>query len=148
MIAVGRCQHSNGLQFYNPTNGTFVSSVDYRFQPHTTSGARFGYKYQPGRFIYHLDESNSVFTPKYNLDSSVLIHTHSPPHKARVIGIPSYNKPDVYTVVFADGSIAEYADSDNLIELLPNSTTTESPTLLPNLDLAWFECNLIFIVNV
>jgi hypothetical protein len=91
MIAVGRCQQSNGLQFYNPVNGTFVSSVDYRFQPHTMSGARFGYKYQPGTFIYHLDESNSVFTPKYNLDSSVLIHTHSPPHKARIIG---YGKQD------------------------------------------------------
>jgi hypothetical protein len=92
MIAVGRCQHSNGLQFYNPVNGSFVSSVDYRFQPHTSSGARFGYKYQPGTFIYRLDESNSVFTPKYNLDASVLIHTHSPPHKARIIGIPSYDK--------------------------------------------------------
>jgi hypothetical protein len=29
MIAVGRCPHSNGLQFYNPVNGTFVSSIDY-----------------------------------------------------------------------------------------------------------------------
>jgi hypothetical protein len=28
MIVVGRCQHSNGLQFYNPENGTFVSSID------------------------------------------------------------------------------------------------------------------------
>jgi hypothetical protein len=132
MIAVGRCQQSNGLQFYNPSNGTFVSSVDYCFQPYTTSGTRFGYKYQPGTFIYRLDESNSVFTPKYNLDSSVLIHTHSPPHKARIIGIPSYDKPNVYTVVFADGSIAEYADTDNLIELLPDVPNTESPNLLPN----------------
>ena len=132
MIAVGRCQQSNGLQFYNPSNGTFVSSVDYRFQPYTTSGTRFGYKYQPGTFIYRLDESNSVFTPKYNLDSSVLIHTHSPPHKARIIGIPSYDKPNVYTVVFADGSIAEYDDTDNLIELIPDVPTTEPSNLLPN----------------
>jgi hypothetical protein len=29
MIAVGRCPNSNGIQFYNPSNGTFVSSIDY-----------------------------------------------------------------------------------------------------------------------
>jgi hypothetical protein len=52
MIAVGRCQHSNGLQFYNPATGTFVSSIDYKFQPHVTSGTKFGYQYQPGTFIY------------------------------------------------------------------------------------------------
>ncbi len=32
MIAVGRCPNSNGIQFYNPSNGTFVSSIDYKFQ--------------------------------------------------------------------------------------------------------------------
>ncbi|MFN9982834.1 MAG: hypothetical protein ACK53Y_23090, partial [bacterium] len=52
MIAVGWCQQSNGLQFYNPSNGTFVSSVDYRFVPYNTSGTRVGYKYQTGKFIY------------------------------------------------------------------------------------------------
>jgi hypothetical protein len=52
MIAIGRCPTSNGLQFYNPANSTFVSSIDYTFQPHVTSGSRFGYKYQPGTFIY------------------------------------------------------------------------------------------------
>jgi len=45
MIAVGHCSNSNGLLFYNPTNGTFVSSIDYKFQLHTTSGAHFRYKY-------------------------------------------------------------------------------------------------------
>jgi len=30
MIAIGRCPTSNGLQFYNPMNGTIVSSIDYR----------------------------------------------------------------------------------------------------------------------
>lgn len=52
MIAIGKCQNLNGLQFYNPMNGTFVSSIDYVFQDHVTSGSRFGYKYQPGTFIY------------------------------------------------------------------------------------------------
>jgi hypothetical protein len=33
MIAVGRCPNSNGLQFYNPLNGSFVSSIDDKFQP-------------------------------------------------------------------------------------------------------------------
>jgi hypothetical protein len=132
MIAVGRCQNSNGLQFYNPVNGSFVSSVDYKFQPHTTSGTRFGYKYQPGTFLYRLDESNTVFTPKYNLESSVLIHTHSPPHKAMIIGLPTYNKPDVYTVVFADGTIAEYSNSDNIIESIPQSQPIDTTIILPS----------------
>jgi hypothetical protein len=103
MIAIGRCPNSDGIQFYNPTNGTFVSSIDYKFQHHVTSGTRFGYKYQPGTFIYHLDESNSIFAPKFPSESQVLVHTHSPPHIAKVIGLPTYDRPDVYTVVFNDG---------------------------------------------
>jgi hypothetical protein len=43
MIAVGRCQQSNGLQFYNSSNCTFVSSIDYKFRMHSTSGVHFGY---------------------------------------------------------------------------------------------------------
>jgi len=54
MIAVGRCPNSNGIKFYNPSNGTFVSSINYKFQPNVTSGAFFGLKYQSGTFIYHL----------------------------------------------------------------------------------------------
>jgi hypothetical protein len=103
MIAIGRCPNSDGIQFYNPTNGTFVSSIDYKFQHHVTSGTRFGYKYQPGTFIYRLDETNSIFAPKFPLESQVLVHTHSPPHIAKVIGLPTYDRPDVYTVVFNDG---------------------------------------------
>ena len=40
MIAVGRCPTS-----YNPANGTFISSIDYRFQNNVTSGSYFGLKY-------------------------------------------------------------------------------------------------------
>jgi hypothetical protein len=82
MIAIGHCPNSNGLQFYNPINGTFVSSIDYKLQHNVTSGACFGYTYQPGTFIYRLDESLFIFAPKFALDSTVLVHTHSPPHKS------------------------------------------------------------------
>lgn len=50
MIAIGRCPNSNGLQFYSLANGTFVSSINYKFQQHTNGGAHFGYKYQAGNF--------------------------------------------------------------------------------------------------
>jgi hypothetical protein len=63
MITLGRRPNSNGLQFYNPVNCTFVSSIDYTFQPHVTSGSKFGFKYQPGIFIYRLDESINIFGP-------------------------------------------------------------------------------------
>jgi hypothetical protein len=89
MIAIGHCPTSNGLQFYNPVNGTFVSSIDYTLQHHVSSGSGFGLKYQPGVFIYRLDETKTIFSSKFKLDSSVLVHTHSPPHVATVIGIPS-----------------------------------------------------------
>ncbi len=105
MIAVGRCPNSTALQFYNPANGTFVSSIDFKFQNHVTSGAYFSMKYQPVSFIYRLDESTSVFAPTFNIDSSVYVHTHSPPLLATVIGIPTYSAPDIYTVAFKDGSI-------------------------------------------
>jgi hypothetical protein len=67
MIAIGHCPNSNGLQFYNTVNGTFVSSINYKLQPNITSGACFGYQYQPGTFINRLDESTSVFVPNLHL---------------------------------------------------------------------------------
>jgi hypothetical protein len=129
MIAIGRCPNSNGIQFYNPSNGTFVSSIDYKFQNSVTSGAFFGLRYQSGTFIYRLDESTSIFAPKFLLDSSVYVHTHSPPSLATVIGIPTYNNPNVYTVTFKDGTIAEYTD-----DLLSAATTSLSQrkSLLPS----------------
>jgi hypothetical protein len=78
MIAIGRRPNSNCIEFYNPANGTFVSSIDYKFQSNVTSGAYFGLKYQPGTFIYCLDESTFIFSSTYALDSSVYVHTRSP----------------------------------------------------------------------
>jgi hypothetical protein len=132
MIAVGRCPNSNGLQFYNPVNGTFVSSIDYKFQSNVTSGSKFGYQYQVGTFVYRLDESTSIFTPRFQLDSEVFVNTHSPPHVAKIIGIPSYTHPDLYTVLFPDGSIAEYSDKDNILEATPVKTLDSNPQLLPH----------------
>jgi len=68
MITLGRCPTSDGLLFYNPINSTFVLSIDYPFQHHVTIGSRFGYKYQPGTYIYHLDEINSIFSPKITFE--------------------------------------------------------------------------------
>jgi hypothetical protein len=99
MIAIGLCLLSNGLQFYNPKNGSFDSSIDYKFQSHVTSGTYFGLKYQPGTFIYRLDESSSIFEPKFNIDSSVYVYMHCAPSSATIIGIPTYTTPDIYTVV-------------------------------------------------
>jgi hypothetical protein len=62
MIPIGHCPNSYGIQFSNPINGTFVSSIDYTFQNHVTSGTTFGYTYQPGTFIYRLDETTSIFS--------------------------------------------------------------------------------------
>ncbi len=130
MIAVGKCSNSPGLQFYNPANGTFVTSIDYKFQNHTTSGTYFGMNYQPGVFIYRLDESTSIFAPKYNLESSVYVHTHSPPSLGKIIGIPTYQTPDIYTVVFKYGSISEY--TEDLLSAAPRQMSSYKSTLLPS----------------
>jgi hypothetical protein len=132
MIAVGRCPHSNGLQFYNPENGTFVSSIDYKFQLLTTSGTYFNYKYQAGTFLYRIDEANSIYTPTFNIDSHVLVHSHSPPTIAKVIGIPTYQNSNVYTVMFQDGSVSEYT-KDLLTKAL--ECMNPVPSLLP----AWIK---------
>jgi hypothetical protein len=107
-------------------------SIDYKFQPHCASGARFGYKYQPGTFIYRLDESTTIFMPKLPLDSAVLVYTHCPPHLAKVIGIATYNTPDVYTVIIPDGSISEYSNHDNILEACPASCSEQKASLLPH----------------
>jgi len=130
MIAVGICPVSNGHQFYNPSNGTFVSSIDYKFQTHVTSGAHFGLKYQPGTFLYRLDESTSIFDPQFPIDSSVHVHTLSPPSLAKIIGMPTYQHPDIYTVAFKDGSIAEYMS--DILSLAPSDLPPTSSTILPS----------------
>jgi hypothetical protein len=95
MITLGKCPQSDGLQFFNPENGTIVTSIDYSFQPNVTSGARFGYRYQSGTFIHRLDETTTMFAPTFPLESQVLVHSHSPPYLATVIGTPSYLRPDI-----------------------------------------------------
>jgi hypothetical protein len=129
MIAVGRCPNSMGLQFFDPVSGSLVSSIDYKFQLHTTSGAFFKYRYQPGTFFYRLDESTSIFSPKFSIESSVYVHTHSPPSVATVIGIPTYQSPNLYTVSFRDGSISEY--TEDMLSLAPVEGVLVS-TLLPS----------------
>jgi hypothetical protein len=66
------------------------------------------------------------------LDSTVLIHTHSPPHEAKVIGLPSYDRPDIYTVLFADGSISEYSDQNNIMEASSVHENLKQCLLLPS----------------
>jgi hypothetical protein len=141
MIAIGRCPNSNSIQFFNPANGTFVSSVDYMCQYNVSSGAYFGMKYQPGTFIYRLDESTTVFTPKFPIDSTVHVHTHSPPSTATIIGLPSYDAPSVYTVSFRDGSVLEY--TDNLLSLVPDDNLPTQPSLLPSWIQGGCQCNPI-----
>jgi hypothetical protein len=125
MMAVRRFPNSNGLQFYNLANGTFVSSIDYRFQLYTTSGAHFGYKYQAGAFTYR---STSIFALKCALDSYVNVHIHSPSCVAKIIGIPTYDHPNIYTVTFKDGLITEYTDN-MLTSALEISPIKEQPLL-------------------
>jgi hypothetical protein len=49
----------------------------------------------------------------------------------KVIGIPLYDRPDIYTVAFNDGSIAKYSDSNNILEACPDSTVTSPCSILP-----------------
>jgi len=130
MIALGRCSNSNGLLFYNPANGTMVSSIDYKFQMNTTSGAYFGYKYQAGAFFYRPDETTSIFSPKYALDTPVYVHTHSPLSEATIIGIPTYDSPNIYNVAFKDGSLSEY--TEDLLSLAPVPLSSPEVNLLPS----------------
>jgi len=130
MIAVGHFPNSNGLQFYNPANGTFTFSIDYKFQNHATTGAYFNLKYQPGVFIYRLDESTSIYAPQFTLESQVYVHTHSPPSIATVIGISTCTSPNIYTVVFKDGSISEY--TTDLLSAASTSVASVSSSLLPS----------------
>jgi hypothetical protein len=81
--------------------------------------------------LYRLDETTTIYQPKFPLDSSVLVHTHSPPHVAKVIGLPSYDRPDIYKVLFADGSISEYSDQSNILEASSVQENIKSVSLLP-----------------
>jgi hypothetical protein len=132
MITLGCCPISNGLQFYNPINGTIVTSIDYTFQSNITSGSKFGYKYQPGTFIYRLDETNSIYSLCFPLDSQVLVHTNSPPHKGIIIGVPTYTNPDLYVVKYSDGTIAEYSSSSDVLEAVSSPSPITYTTTLPS----------------
>jgi hypothetical protein len=131
MITIGHCPRSDGLQFFNPENGDFVLSINYTFQHHITAGSRFWLQISGGNIYYRLDESTTIYSPKFSLDTQVLVHTDSPPHVATVIALPTYEHPDIYTVKFKDGSVAEYSSLENLLELAPVSNLSSDPILLP-----------------
>jgi hypothetical protein len=64
------------------------------------------------------------------LDSEVYIHSLSPPSIAKVVGIPTYTTPNIYTVVFKDGSISEY--TADLLSAVPTCTQMDESSLLPS----------------
>jgi hypothetical protein len=72
-----------------------------------------------------------MYAPKFHLDSTVLVHIHTPPHKATVIGIPTYSHPNIYTVKFQDGTIAEYSSNSNILESVPETSHIDQPSILP-----------------
>jgi len=62
----------------------------------------------------------------------VYINTHSPPSLATVIGLPTYNNPDTYTVKFSDGTIAEYLGSSHDMSLAPDLSSQHTTSILPH----------------
>jgi hypothetical protein len=130
--------------------GLFIVFPEFRtkdkFQHNVTSGAHFGLQYQPGTFIYRLDESTSIFSPKFALESSVHVHTHSPPSIATIIGLPTYDNPNLYTVVFKDGSISQYLD--DILSNVPDNESTSVKPLLPSWIKGGCECDIIFTQHV
>jgi hypothetical protein len=66
------------------------------------------------------------------LESTVLVHTHSPPHLATVIGVPTYSHPNIYTVKYSDGSISEYSDTDGILEATNTPHPISVTPLLPD----------------
>jgi hypothetical protein len=101
MIAVGRCPNSTGIQFYNPSNGTLVSSIDNKFQPNLTSGAHFVPQSLPWILL------------------CMYIH---------ILHL-SYHSPNVYTVSFRDGNISEY--TDDLLSASPTLSTSPNYLCYP-----------------
>jgi len=77
-------------------------------------------------------ERSFIASHKFPLESNVLVHTHSPPHSATIIGVPTYSQPDLYTVKFQDGTIADNSVSCNLLEAAPSSCPTPITTTLPD----------------
>jgi hypothetical protein len=49
---------------------------------------------------------------------------------AKVVGIPTYNTPNLYTVGFKDGSISEY--TDDLLSAAPDLSSKPISSLLPS----------------
>jgi hypothetical protein len=49
---------------------------------------------------------------------------------AKVVGIPTYTTPNIYTVAFRDGSISEY--TDDLLSAAPDLPSITSKSLLPS----------------
>jgi hypothetical protein len=48
------------------------------------------------------------------------------------VSIPTYSRPNIYTVVFQDGSLAEYLDTANILEAAPTQCPASVVTLLPD----------------
>jgi hypothetical protein len=51
---------------------------------------------------------------------------------ATIVGIPTYDHPDIYTLSFSHGSIAEYKDESGILETVPDTTKVPACSLLPH----------------
>jgi hypothetical protein len=48
-----------------------------------------------------------------------------------VVGIPSYDHLEIYTVMFKDDSLAEYSSSDHILKSFPASCLRPISSILP-----------------
>jgi len=65
-----------------------------------------------------------------------------------IVGVPTYDRPEIYTVSFPHGSLAEYSTHTNMLELLPE--TSSSQTYVPLLP-SWIQGGanaMLFLYNM
>ncbi len=57
------------------------------------------------------------------------MHTHLLPSTAKIFGTPTYDSPNIYTVLFKDGSLLEY--SEDFLSVAPENRQDLFSLLLP-----------------
>ena len=62
----------------------------------------------------------------------MLVHTHSPPHRGTIIGVPTYTQPDIYVMKFPDGTVVEYSASSEVLRVTTKPTSVEVSNILPD----------------
>ena len=127
VIAVGRSNTSNSLQFFHPPTQQLLTSAQYRLDPVLASGPVFNLHFDGGLFFNkYTNSSDTLHPPSFAPDQIIFFrpkaneNTYTP---AKILHVPQKSS-DIYTI--------QRLDNFNIIQIREHRMHSHNPNATPN----------------